>query len=171
MNGQAGGEVGELLTKISDNANRMYQGTKDFIWAINPEHDSLYEIAVRLKDFGDDVFDKTGIRFNVEGLNDALRGVNLPTGASRHLVLLFKEAMSNTLKHAQATETTLSFVPTPDLLRIEWQDNGRGVDLERSRPGNGLMNIQTRAEKIGGVATLTSPKHGGFVVLFERPCV
>jgi len=170
MNGQAGGEVGELLTKISDNANRMYQGTKDFIWAINPEHDSLYEIAVRLKDFGDDVFDKTGIRFNVEGLNDSLRGVNLPTGASRHLVLLFKEAMSNTLKHAQATDTTLSFVPTSDSLRIEWQDNGRGMDLGRSRPGNGLMNIQTRAEKIGGKATLTSPKHGGFSVLFERPC-
>lgn len=159
MNGQATTEIGDLLTKISDNANRMYHGTKDFIWAINPEHDSLYEIAVRLKDFGDDVFDKTGIEFSVEGLTNDLHALTLLTGESRHLVLLFKEAMSNTLKHAKATQATLSFSLQTAHLQIQWQDNGKGFDILQNKYGNGLVNIQTRAEKIGG--EITFQNHGG----------
>ncbi|MEZ4904119.1 MAG: triple tyrosine motif-containing protein [Spirosomataceae bacterium] len=168
MNGQATTETGELLTKISDNANRMYQGTKDFIWAINPEHDRLYEIAVRLKDFGDDIFDKTGTKFSVEGLTEQLRAVTLLTGQSRHLVLLFKEAMSNTLKHAQATESKLSFGLEGYDLCIRWQDNGKGFNPHQNKQGNGLANIQTRAEKIGGDIFFQYQDGTGMEVIFKK---
>ncbi|MFN8346162.1 MAG: two-component regulator propeller domain-containing protein [Spirosomataceae bacterium] len=168
LNGQANGEIGGLLTKIGDNSNRMYQGTKDFIWAINPDHDNFYEIAIRLKDFGEDVFDKTGIRFDVRNLTDELRTVTLPMGESRHLVLLFKEAISNTLKHAQATEVTLTFGVENGEMSIQWQDNGKGFSSEQPRPGNGLTNIQTRARKIDGTAVIQSVEGKGTSVVFRK---
>ncbi|PQA59234.1 sensor histidine kinase [Siphonobacter curvatus] len=157
-------EVLPLLTKISDNANRMYQGTKDFIWAINPDHDNLYEIAIRLKDFGDDVLDKTGIRFDINGLDESLRNYVLPMGMSRHLIFLFKEAISNTLKHAQATQTFLAFERQGDEATIRWIDNGQGFDARKSRKGNGLLNMESRARKFEGIFTLESTPAQGTVV-------
>jgi ligand-binding sensor domain-containing protein/signal transduction histidine kinase len=165
LNGH-GQDVVPLLTKISDNSNRMYQGTKDFIWAINPEHDNFYEIAIRLKDFGDDVFDKTGIRFEVDGLTEDLKRAVLPMGASRHLVFLFKEAMSNTLKHAHPTRTLLRFSFDGERIRVDWEDDGAGFETTGTSRGNGLQNMESRARKIGGTVRVHSRTGGGTQVTF-----
>lgn len=155
------GEVGSLLTKISDNANRMYQGTKDFIWAINPEHDSFYEVAIRLKDFGDDAFDTTGINFRVSGIDERLKTITLPMGTSRHLVMLFKEAISNTLKHAQASEVCLQFALENEQIEIIWTDNGVGFEPAKANNGNGLQNMHSRAKRIGAKVKIESLSENG----------
>ena len=162
-------EVSALLTKISDNSQRMYQGTKDFIWSINPEHDNFYEIAIRLKDFSDDLFDKTDSTLHVSGIAEDLRLAALPMGVSRHLVLLFKEAMSNTLKHAQASQVYLTFAFSPDELKIVWQDNGMGFTPKQSFNGNGLQNMYSRAEKIGGELEVYSGECAGTTISFYLP--
>ena len=158
-----------MLTKISDNSQRMYQGTKDFIWSINPEHDNFYEIAIRLKDFSDDLFDKTDSTLHVSGIAEDLRHAALPMGVSRHLVLLFKEAMSNTLKHAQASQVYLTFALSPNELKIVWQDNGLGFTPKESFNGNGLQNMYSRAEKIGGELEVYSGEFAGTTISFYLP--
>ena len=60
LNGH-GAEVEHLLTKIRDNSNQLYQGTKDFIWSINPGNDNIYETIIRIKDFADELFYESGI--------------------------------------------------------------------------------------------------------------
>ncbi len=162
-------EISPLLTKISDNSNRLYQGTKDFIWAINPEHDSFFEIAIRLKDFGDDIFDKTGLSFQAYGITDGLHAAVLPMGASRHLVFLFKEAMSNTLKHARATCAEIRFLATATHVEVTWHDNGVGFQTPRAAPGNGLQNIYSRAAKIGGTVDVLALPDGGTTIRFRMP--
>ncbi len=156
-----GTEVSPLLEKISDNAQQLYQGTKDFIWSINPEHDNFYEIAIRLKDFGEDIFDRTPAQFEVSGLAELLKGFPLPMDTSRHLVLIFKEAMSNTLKHAQATKVWLLFQTQKNILSIEWKDNGQGFDVSEAQLSQGILNMKTRASKIGGTLDITSKKNTG----------
>ncbi len=156
-----------LLGKINDNAQRLYQGTKDFIWTINPEHDNFYEISLRLKDFGDDIFEKTMTKFNVDGIAEEHQDIAFPMGASRHLILIFKEAMSNTLKHANATHTALSVGHWHGIIFIRWKDNGTGFNASTSVQSNGLSNMHTRAEKIGGTVTITSERHSGTEVIFR----
>ena len=158
-----------LLTKISDNSQRMYQGTKDFIWSINPEHDNFYEIAIRLKDFSDDLFDKTDSTLHVSGIAEDLHCAALPMGVSRHLVLLFKEAMSNTLKHAQASQVYLTFALSPNEMKIVWQDNGLGFTPKQSFNGNGLQNMYNRAEKVGGELAVYSGECAGTTISFYLP--
>ncbi len=160
-------DINSLLTKISDNTSRMYQGTKDFIWSINPEHDSFHEVAIRLKDFGDDAFDKTGITFQVNGIDDSLKTIRLPMGVSRHIVLLFKEAMSNTLKHAFATDACLRFLVENGRAKIEWRDNGVGFDTTKPNSGNGLQNMQSRAKRINGQVHIVSVPNNGTRVVLE----
>lgn len=162
-------EILALLTKISDNSQRMYQGTKDFIWSINPEHDNFYEIAIRLKDFSDDLFDKTDSTLHVSGIAEDLHCAALPMGVSRHLVLLFKEAMSNTLKHAQASQVYLTFALSPNEIKIVWQDNGLGFTPKQSFNGNGLQNMYNRAEKVGGELAVYSGECAGTTISFYLP--
>lgn len=166
LNGQAR-EIDPLLTKISDNSSRLYQGTKDFIWAINPEHDNLYEVFIRIKDFGDDIFDKTGIVFQAAEVSETLRQVQLPMGASRHLIFLFKEAMSNTLKHASATSVCLWVEAGKAEVKMYWQDNGTGMTPTPGYMGNGLLNMQSRARRLGGQVHFRSTAQEGTTVLFS----
>lgn len=168
LNGNAT-EVTHLLTKISDNASQLYQGTKDFIWAINPENDSLYEAAIRLKDFGDDLFDKTPVTFEVSGITDALRLVTLPMGDSRHFILLFKEAMSNILKHAQARHVQLTFQEQAAQITVQLTDNGKGFDQLQATGGNGLMNMQSRARKLSGSLQIASNVETGTQIQLKLP--
>ncbi|MBA4849211.1 two-component regulator propeller domain-containing protein [Emticicia sp. BO119] len=153
-----------LLSKIGDNAGRLYQGTKDFIWAINPEHDNLFEIAIRIKDFCDEILDKRDIRFVCEGISEDFEFIKLPMGASRHLVMLFKEAIMNTLKHANASEVKLNFRLENKKLTICWQDNGTGIQSNKPNNGNGLGNIRSRAEKIGAEVEIISENNEGTTV-------
>lgn len=168
LNGH-GAEVSDLLTKISDNSNQLYQGTKDFIWSINPDNDSMYEAAIRLKDFGDDLFDKTATTFNASGITEALKPVMLPMGDSRHLILLFKEAMSNILKHAKSKHVQLQFEIKEGRVTVSLTDDGIGFEKERERAGNGLMNMQSRAKKLNGKLNICSSVAAGTKISFSLP--
>jgi signal transduction histidine kinase len=165
LNGH-GAEVEHLLTKIRDNSNQLYQGTKDFIWSINPDNDSLFEVAIRLKDFGDDLFDKTSTCFEVTGIIEELRAVRLPMGDSRHLILLFKEGMSNILKHAKASKVCLHFQVSQGEMSVCLSDNGKGFEKEKEKGGNGLMNMHSRAKKLNGKLQIESKHTSGTSIHF-----
>ncbi len=49
----------EYLNKINDNASNLYNETRDFIWHLDPQKDTLHDLAIRLKTFGDELFDET----------------------------------------------------------------------------------------------------------------
>jgi signal transduction histidine kinase len=137
-----------LLDQISENANNLYLGARDFIWAIDPRNDSLYEMAVRLKDFGDEIFDSTASDFRVQGLDESLQQINLSMELRRQVPLIFKEGMTNILKHAAAKNVMLTFDKHENECEIILTDDGKGFNLQYSSKGYGLQNMHTRAEKI-----------------------
>lgn len=135
------------LSKIYDTSQRIYQGTKDFIWAINPEHDNLFEVAIRIKDYCEEVLDKTKIRFDCEGIDNDWKNVKLLSGQSRQIVMIFKEAITNSMKHSEASLMKLCFETKDTRHYIIWQDFGVGYKTE-TKNGHGLKNMQTRANQI-----------------------
>lgn len=159
-------EINDLLDKVADNSQRLYQGTKDFIWAINPKNDNLFEVGIQLKDFGDDIFDKTITTFNTEGINEYLCSYSFPMGMARHIVYLFKEAMSNTLKHAEATSASLMVIEKENVIIIQWTDGGKGFNTELiTKAGYGIDNMKSRADKVSGELAITSTAQGTTISL------
>lgn len=148
-----------LLDKISENSYRLYQGTKDFIWALNPESDNLWETMVRIKDFAEDATSSSGLNFNATGINEYLKNCNLRPGTNRHVVMIMKEAITNTLKHAEATNAELSVIYDNANLEINWTDNGKGTSGDL-KTGNGITNMKTRAMKNGGSLYISKPEKG-----------
>ena len=90
-------ETVDYVKRINDISGGLYNGMRDFLWTLDPGKDSLYAALIRLKDFGDEFFDKSGIQFEVEGISEDTKNVELTMDWKRHLVLLFKEAMTNAL--------------------------------------------------------------------------
>jgi len=142
---------------IKENVSGLYQGTRDILWALNPESDLIKEIGHRLQSLGIDVFQDTGICFSYENLLKDSENVKLPGNYNRNIMMIFKEAMSNSLKHAQATKVKLKIQKTEeeDIL-IELSDNGIGFNPLYIKKGHGFQNMQKRANRIKSVLTPNS---------------
>jgi len=160
-------EVIPLLRKISENSIQLYEGTKDFIWAIDPQNDSFYDLLIRLKDFGDEIFNDTDVDFFVSGLNSELEKTSLSTDMKRHLALIFKEGMHNSLKHSRSHSVHLESRLINGEVEITLKDDGAGFDARKVTPGNGLGNMKKRAEKLKGNLLIDSVPGKGTSISFR----
>jgi len=63
----------------------------------------------------------------------------------------FQEALTNILKHAQASDVSASLSWEDDDICLQITDNGRGLDASQSlRMGLGLRSLSHRAQALGG---------------------
>lgn len=158
--------VQPLLDQIDANVQVLREGMRDFIWALDPEHDNAYELILRLKRFGQEMFSHHPAQFSIQGLSKELEGIRLRPDQRRHLVLIIKEAMHNSLKHAQeAAWVRLSVLPKNDQLEISWADGGAGLPKDIATEGNGLKNMRARAAKIAAQLSMNSDERGTLVKL------
>lgn len=141
-------EIQLYLDKIGETAKHLSSGISNFIWALDPEQDSLYDVAFYLKDFGDELFSKTGSHFWAPEIPERLRRIKIPMHWRRHLTLLFKESMNNILKHAACRNVTFEVRAHREAFEIILSDDGRGFDTALYTPGKGLRNMRSRAKKI-----------------------
>jgi signal transduction histidine kinase len=88
---------------------------------------------------------------------------------------IVEEAVGNAKKHAQATEIRISLVVKADSLMVEIRDNGVGFDVAATqstydqRSSLGLINLQERAELVGGECVIESARGKGTAVRAEIP--
>ncbi|MCB1277305.1 sensor histidine kinase [Prosthecobacter sp.] len=97
----------------------------------------------------------------------------IPPNVTHHLRMIAQEAVTNALKHAQATEVTLHLSSTPTLLTLRITDNGRGFDPTaetHGKPGHfGCIGIRERCRKIGTEAEWQSQPGKGTSVVVTLP--
>ncbi|MBL7916958.1 MAG: hypothetical protein JNM96_01080, partial [Bacteroidia bacterium] len=141
-------DVLSYLNTISESSGRLYQGTKDFIWSINPNNETLFETIIRIKDYADEIFTGTGTLFELTGPSDELKQIKNTPSVNRNITMIFKESLSNTLKHAGAKEVKLIIQLNDKDFFITLKDNGKGFDVNKTKGGFGLGNIKLRAKKI-----------------------
>jgi len=75
---------------------------------------------------------------------------------------IVREALSNCVRHAEATHIDVTVRTYKGRIRVSIRDNGKGFVVTDSHPkGYGLMNMETRVRKLGGSLRLQSePGHG-----------
>lgn len=158
---------GAYLDRIIGTSKRLSSGMGDFIWTLDPERETLMDVVVRLKDFGDELFSNTGIAFRVDGLEALPANLRLPMDWRRHLTLLFKEGMHNALKHARCTQVDLQVTCTDRHLTLSLSDDGVGFDQAETPTGQGRGNMRSRAEALGGTFLLETAPGAGTTLGFS----
>ena len=89
------------------------------------------------------------------------------SSAEEDIFLSLKETLNNVLKHAKASNVTIT-IEIDSSLKIQVSDNGKGIDKENIRQfGNGLKNIAKRMENIGG--TFSIENNNGTITTLELP--
>jgi ligand-binding sensor domain-containing protein/signal transduction histidine kinase len=163
------------LTAISDNARAVIDDMSDAVWFIDPHADNLHQVVVRVRAMASELFDGQRIRWSVEATDDASR-LPLASEQRRHVYLILKEALTNVLRHAQATNLAVVVTASQARLRIEVNDDGIGLDGNASHSssasggGHGLENIRRRASSLGGTARIESPAQGrGTSIVVDVP--
>ena len=92
----------------------------------------------------------------------------LPPGPSLAVYRIVQEALTNVLKHADATRADVRVELVGDALEVEVADDGRGVALRR-RKGHGLIGMRERATLYGGTLEAGRRADGGFTVRARFP--
>lgn len=100
-----------------------------------------------------------------------LEDVALSKGAEDHLFRIAQETLSNTLRHANASEVDILFVERDGLAIFRVQDNGVGFmkDDDGNAGSYGLHHIQERAIEMGGTSKIVSVPSQGTIVEVKVP--
>ena len=143
------------LTAISDNARAVIDDMSDAVWFIDSRVDNLQQVVIRARSMVSELFEGQPIRWTVVATDDASR-VSLTSEQRRHVYLILKEALTNVLRHAQATNVDVLVTASHRRLRLEVTDDGIGVGgkarTSSARPygGRGLENMRRRASALAG---------------------
>jgi signal transduction histidine kinase len=87
---------------------------------------------------------------------------DLPLPVKEAAYRIAQESLHNIVKHAHATQVTVTLNTTTGGLRLEVADNGTGFDPAADYPGHlGLRSMAERAEKAGGRLEITSEAGAG----------
>jgi signal transduction histidine kinase len=97
--------------------------------------------------------------------------VSLNREQSTTIFRIFQETLTNIIRHAQATEVTVSLVAKHGNIVLEVGDNGRGITKEQiNHPRSlGLIGIRERVHFLRGEVTITGHPGEGTKVVVSVP--
>jgi signal transduction histidine kinase len=98
----------------------------------------------------------------------------LPVEVETALYRITQEALTNVARHAHATRVRVALAAIKGELRLDIEDDGRGLAPENGTPrplGTGLIGIRERAHALGGTMTISSDKGACVSVRVPLPAV
>jgi signal transduction histidine kinase len=94
----------------------------------------------------------------------------LPAALDLSAYRILQEAITNVLKHAQATRVEVTIAYQPDAVLLTVSDNGMGVQQRvGAATGHGLIGMRERVELFNGELTAGSGSLGGYTVHATLP--
>ena len=146
------------LYEIADMSREAMERMRDTVWAIDSRKDKYINLVDRMRSFAEQQLSAKNIshRFDVdiadpEAFIDPVKRQNI--------YLIFKELITNIIKHSNATEIILRFTHRHNNTYLLVHDNGT-LQKEKKTDGMGMSNIALRTKHIS--ATFRSTYENGF---------
>jgi len=124
---------------------------KEIVWSLNPGNDSLENLLVFIRQYFSQLFEPLAYQTNLV-FPAHIPDFELKGAIRRNIYLCIKEALNNVIKHAHANHVELNIQLDRAKLLISIKDNGSGFpgNLAGKPFSNGLKNMQSRMDQIGG---------------------
>jgi PAS domain S-box-containing protein len=109
------------------------------------------------------------MQFEIVGLDEK----RLPLAVETNLYRIVQEALTNIVRHAQATQVAVLLERRGDQLITIIEDNGAGFDFQAAGQNGrlGLLGMRERAEMLGGTLVVESTPGTGTTIYVEVPYV
>jgi signal transduction histidine kinase len=149
------------LQEISHSAREIIDDLRDIVWFIDPDHDHAEKTVEKMHQVARSLLNGTTYSIDTRDLH-GLEQADMTF--RRNLFLIFKEALHNINRHANARHVSIRLDEYRGHLRLRVSDDGIGFNPADEPTGNGLKNMQRRALQMGGTLTLNSTPEDGTTV-------
>jgi|GEM_PF-3650420 len=161
------GTIRRELEKIHESITGLTQKTREVIWALNSDYDSLESLLLYIQKQAQSLFEGSPIHLQVQLPTD-IPTCRISGEIRRQIYLAVKEALHNCLKHAQAGHCLLSAECGGHRLHVVVADDGQGfVPKQSASFSSGMQTMRQRMESVGGTLQLSTEP--GLRVTFTIP--
>jgi signal transduction histidine kinase len=136
-----------ILEQIKSDSEETIQTIRDTVWAINPENDSVDLLFEKMRAFALQILTIQNIALDFKNEYQHAKSLKMSMEQRRNVYMMYKEAINNIAKHAQATKVSVLISKANEGFKLEISDNGKGFDCQEIHEGNGLKNFQKRADE------------------------
>ncbi len=168
-------ELQDILEKINITSGDMVAEMNDTVWAINPRNDSMEKIIQRMESFARPLLAIRNISFACN-YDPSIFTTNLGMEKRKNFYFIFKEAVNNAYKYSGCSVITVFITNTGKHIELVIKDDGIGFDLQHemkenklSLSGNGLRNMQARADEMKGNLMISSEPGKGTEIKLGIP--
>ncbi len=156
-----------LLRKINDFATEIMASMNEIVWSINTKNDAFEHIISRMREHAIQLFEAKGCQLHFH-FDEHIVGSKLSMERRREFYLIYKEALNNIAKYAEAKNVWVSLTSGDNRILLKIRDDGKGFDPVNARKdGNGLANMQQRAATLHGKLSMISSVGNGTEVLLN----
>jgi signal transduction histidine kinase/ligand-binding sensor domain-containing protein len=157
------GETGQRLASIAAGSGELVDSMSDIVWAVNPGRDRFGDLVHRMRRVAGDLMSGGEVELSFTapaGEPDARLGDDV----RRQVLLVYKEAMNNVVRHSGCSRVDVGVALDRDGLDLRIRDDGRGFDPGADSDGHGLTNMRARAAAIGATLEIATAKGLGTTV-------
>jgi signal transduction histidine kinase/ligand-binding sensor domain-containing protein len=161
--------IRDQLAVLRKQVEGFIREARQSIWNLRSPALAVNDLPTALRDAGAALTIGSDIRFEVVVVGKPLR---FAPRVEEQLLRIGQEAVSNAVRHANATVICLELRYTDDSVVLRISDDGCGFDPAVAHAvGNhwGLKSMQERAEQIGGCLTLLTKPGEGTILETSAP--
>lgn len=148
-------KVKRSTEKINELSRDTISTMSDIVWSIDARNDSLSDFLGRMQELTHSMLSERDISvsFRQKGM-DSRKAMRVEV--RQNLYYIFKEAIHNIARHSGADTVEIRIENGDSSFHMHISDNGFGFDQGEIKRGNGLKNMQMRAERIGAKLKIRS---------------
>jgi Y_Y_Y domain/Histidine kinase/Two component regulator propeller len=156
-------EANSMMAHISESTSNMMEALSDIVWTINTRNDKFNNVVNRMRAFAVNMLEAKGCNLQFEA-GDELHSLQLNMEQRKNFYLVFKEAINNIAKYAEAKNVTIQLSAKNKMVRMKIVDDGKGFNPSIETPGNGLINMKKRALELKGELQVHAAPQKGTVI-------
>lgn len=165
--GREGGR--DLLVRAIEGLNQTIRDIRNYILDLRPQRFQGRDLQQGLAELARELRAHSFLIVNVDVESEA--SVKLSPEQTVEILHITREALTNVRKHARASQVEINVNDRLGALILTIVDNGIGLnpDVIQNGSGNGLHNMQERAQALGGKILFDRVESGGTQIRLSIP--
>lgn len=137
----------ETIKEVQDLLAVTIKGTRKISHDLLPSTLENFGLIAAIQELCEQ-YSETNIKLHFEIQEE--NGTIADKSVELNIFRILQELISNSIRHGNATQITIRFWLNEKILNLTIEDNGKGFDKNKYKPGLGLSNIESRIKMCHG---------------------
>lgn len=167
---RSGATPDPLLMEVASLADNGFQAVRRVITDLRPSVLDQLGIWTAIEWYANQIEKRSGLEC-ICSIDRQLADMEIEPELSTMLFRVVQEALTNTVRHAEASRVAVSAAIEGDSLALEIRDDGKGIDQAVSATAGswGIVGMHERARYFGGELSITGERGDGTLVRLRLP--